>query len=333
MKEVFEDKNILITGGNGSIGKALTIKLLEFNPKSIRILDNRESEHFHMEEELREHTNLRFLLGDVRDQERMEMAAEDVDLIFHLAALKHVKSSEFNPFEAIKTNVNGTLNVINAALKNNVERVIYTSSDKAVNPNNTMGATKLLAERLVTAANYYKGKKRTIFSSVRFGNVLGTNGSVLHLWSSQIEKNVPITITNPEMTRFMISKEEAISLVLKCTKMSKGGEVFILKMPVIKIGDLVEVIIERAKKPVAKSIIGIKPGETLFESLMTDHEASRALETEELYIITSQFEEYLSTKAHTYENASKVKTQAYLSKDHEPISTEKINSMLDKIKI
>ena len=333
MEDLLKDKNILVTGGNGSIGKLLVKKILEYNPKTIRVLDTRESEHFHMEEELKHHKNLRFLLGDVRDQERMTMAMEGVDIVFHLAALKHVKSSEFNPFEAIKTNVNGTLATINAALANNVERFIYTSSDKAVNPNNTMGATKLLAERLVTSANYYKGSKRTIFSSVRFGNVMGTNGSVLTLWKKQIENNQPLTITDPEMTRFMISQQEAIKLVLNCAKLAQGGEIFTLKMPIVKIGDLADVMIQQSNKQIEKSIIGTKPGETPYEELMTEHEAQRALETDDMFIIGSQFEEYFSTQYHKYPGSSEVHSKAYHSHEQEPVSKEKVLQMLKESNI
>ena len=186
----------------------------------------------------------RFLIGDIRDKERVLLAMEDIDIVYHAAALKHVPLCEYNPFEAIKTNVLGTQNVIEAALKSGVDRVISISTDKAVNPANTMGATKLLAEKLIIDANEGKGSKPTIFSSVRFGNVSFSRGSVIPLFEEQIRQKKPITITNPEMTRFMMSLSDTIELVFKATLLAKGGEIFILKMPVVRLGDLVDVIIE-----------------------------------------------------------------------------------------
>ncbi len=326
MNSTFKDKVILITGGVGSLGQHLVKKLLEYQPKAIRILDNRESELFYMEESFKDYPNLRFLVGDIRDKERLILACEDVDIIFHLAALKHVRSSEFNPFEAIKTNITGTQNIVEAALKNDVEKVIYTSSDKAVNPHNLMGATKLIGERIITAANYYRGKKRTIFSSVRFGNVMETNGSVIPLWKKQIETNQEITITDPEMTRFMMSKDQAINLVLKCAELSQGGETFILKMPVVKLGDLVEVVTEG--KQTNQKIIGKKEGETLFEELMTEHEVSKAIETKEMYIFPSLFEQYFKAKQFTYPDTMGIKTEVYDSRNQSPISKEEVRKML-----
>src|SRR3989338_2050069 len=177
-KHLFNGKNILITGGAGSLGHVLVKKLIEFEPKVIRIFDIGENALFEMQNDFPQQ-NLRFLVGDIRDRQRLDMAMKDIDIVFHLAALKHVMSCEYNPFEAVKINILGTQNVVESAMQHDVEKVIYTSTDKATNPSNSMGVTKLAAERLVTSANYYKGKSRTIFASVRFGNVIGTNGSVI----------------------------------------------------------------------------------------------------------------------------------------------------------
>ena len=326
------EKNILVTGGAGSVGQHLVKTLLNYSPKIIRVLDNRETELFYMEEKFRDHKNLRFLVGDIRDKERLNLAAEDIDIIFHCAALKHVKSSEFNPFEAKKTNIDGVQNIIDAALINNVEKVIYTSTDKAVNPQNTMGATKLIGEKLITAANYYRGKKRTIFSSVRFGNVMGTNGSVIPLWKSQIKRGRSITITDPNMTRFMMSKKQASNLIIKCMELSVGGELFILKMPVVKIGDLADVLIEHSKKEVNRKIIGVKPGETQYEELMTNEEIEKAIETDEMYIITPTHKELIESienKRLNYPNVLKAKTGMYDSQNQKPLNKEEIKNLLN----
>ena len=218
MVNIFTNKTVLVSGGVGSIGSEIVWQLLKFKPKQIRIFDNRETELFHMQQLLLAYPNLRFLVGDIKDKERLNTAMENVDIVFHCAALKHVPMCEYNPFEAVKTNVYGTQNVIECALANNVSKVINISTDKVTNTINTMGATKLLAERLVASAQYYKGDKKTIFSSVRFGNVLGSRGGIIDLFKKQIERGESVTITNPDMTRFVMSVPQAVSLVLKTTE-------------------------------------------------------------------------------------------------------------------
>ena len=242
---MFKNKHILIVGGTGTIGCALTKRILKDHPEVIRIYSRDEYKQFIMKEELNDATNLRFLIGDVRDKERLNRAMQDIDVVFNLAALKHVPSCEYNPFEAVKTNILGAQNVIESAMENGVRKLIYTSSDKAVSPTNTMGATKLLAERIISSSYYARGYSGTIFASVRFGNVIGSRGSVIPLFKKQIIENRYITVTEPEMTRFMMSSQEAIDLVLKAARIAKGGEVFVLKMPVIKLIDLAEVVIEK----------------------------------------------------------------------------------------
>jgi len=185
--DLFKNKKILITGGTGSIGQEIVREVLKHEPAVVRILDIDETKQFELQQEYEDYENIRFLLGDIRDKERLYRAIEDIDIVFHTAALKHVQACEYNPFEAVKTNVIGTQNLIDVAIDEEVEKVIFTSSDKAVNPTNVMGATKLLAERLITSANYYKGARKTVFSSVRFGNVLGSRGSVIPLFKNQIE--------------------------------------------------------------------------------------------------------------------------------------------------
>lgn len=291
--DIYKNKKILVTGGVGSIGRQLVKSLLTSDPASIRIFDNNETGLFEIEQELHS-PNVRILVGDVRDKERVDIAMDGVDIVFHASALKHVPLCEYNPFEAVKTNVLGTQNVLDAALRNHVEKVINISTDKAVNPSNVMGATKLLAERLAISANYYKGNKRTIISSVRFGNVLNSRGSVIPLFKNQIHDGKCITITDMEMNRFFMDIPSAVKLILTAGQISRGSEIFILKMPALRIIDLAEVMIEHYApvfgfKPeeISIKVIGKRTGEKLYEDLMTEEEAERAYENDELFIIVS----------------------------------------------
>lgn len=287
----YTGKKILITGGTGTIGRALTRRLLAENPAVIRIFSRDEHKQFEMQQELQGYHNIRFLIGDVRDADRVLRAMEDIDYVFHLAAMKHVPFCEYNPFEAVKTNVIGTQNVIHAAIAANVERVLFTSTDKAISPTNTYGATKLTAERLISAAEYHKGPRKTVFCSVRFGNVMGSRGSVIPLFVRQILEERRVTVTHPEMLRFMMTTNQAVELILRANEMAFGGEVFVLKMPVVKLGDLVEIIIDEVKRKygikeeIKIDMIGLRPGEKMVEELMTADEAEQAIETKDMYIL------------------------------------------------
>ena len=236
---MFKNKTILITGGTGSLGQALTQRLLQMDVRAIRIFSRNESKQIEMENAIKD-DRIRFFLGDVRDLERLQRATEDVDLVFHAAALKHVPKIEYNPFEAIKTNVVGSQNVIDACLTNNVEKVVCVGTDKAVSPLNTYGATKLLMEKLFVSANNYlnREKYRTIFLAVRYGNVLGSSGSVIPKFIEQIMANKPVTITDPKMTRFSITMDEALDFIFNATKMGKGSEVFVPKLRAYNIVDV-----------------------------------------------------------------------------------------------
>lgn len=292
MENFYINKNILITGGAGSIGQSLIEKLLEFDPKVIRILDTNENSLFNLRQKYKGQKtegNLRFLLGDIRNLDRLQYAFKGIDIVFHAASYKHVLECEYNPLDAVETNVNGTANVIQAAINQNVKKVIFTSSDKAANPSNTMGTTKLLAEKLMIAANDY-GAKTTVFSCCRFGNVVGSSGSVIPLFKKQIIEEKRVTLTDPLMTRFIITNDKAIDLVLKAGMLSEGGEVFIFKMPVININDLADAMIEQYNNA-SKVIIGRKPGEKLYEEIMTEEEMSRAYEGKDMYIILPQIKE------------------------------------------
>lgn len=289
IKSFYKNKNILITGAAGSIGTSLTDRLLEYEPTVIRLLDNNETGLFNLRQRYQDpakNSKVRFLLGDVRHLNRLQYALKGIDIVFHLASYKHVLECEYNPIDAIETNVTGTANVIQAAINNGVKKVIFTSTDKAANPSNTMGTTKLLAEKLMIAANDYGGRS-TVFSCCRFGNVVGTSGSVIPLFKKQILQDHKITITNPEMTRFIISQNTAIELVLKTGILSEGGETFIFKMPVIKVGELADAMITKYGSA-EKVPVGKKPGEKLYEEIMTEEEMSRAYEGKEMYVIYPQ---------------------------------------------
>jgi UDP-N-acetylglucosamine 4,6-dehydratase/5-epimerase len=330
-KNIFKGKSVLVTGGAGSLGNQLVKTLLELDTQVIRVLDIDETRLFEMENSFREPERLRFFIGSVRDKERLVRAAENVDFIFHLAALKHVMACEKDPFEAVKTNVLGIQNVIDAALINNVEKMIFTSSDKAANPNNTMGASKLLGEKLINSANAYRGARRTVLASVRFGNVMGTRGSVIPLFKDQIKKGKPLTITNPNMSRFMMSQREAIRLILKCTALStKGGGTFILKMPVVRVGDLAEIILEESgSMDVKLEIIGMKPGETSFEELMSDDERMGAIEKEDMFIIPSFLMKFRAG-IHQMADDSKLDRTGYDSRYCTPMPKEELRALLKK---
>jgi len=334
MRDIFENKIILITGGCGSIGSELVRQLLQYNPKTIRILDNRETELFYMEHELSEHKNLRFFLGDIRDKERLSRAIKGVDIIFHTAALKHVSSCEFNPFEAVKTNVYGTNNVIENAVFHNVDKFINISTDKVTNTISTMGSTKLLAERLVASAQYWKGDKKTKLASVRFGNVLGSRGSVIDLFKNQIIDKGVITITDPDMTRFIMSIRQAVKLVLETVKEMEGGEIFILKMPVFRLEDLISIIKEHFMikynlKEIKEKVIGTRPGERKHEDLMTEQEAKKALETPDKFIILPQItNSYFDETIRNYKNSFKTEREKFSSKDITPLSKQELKNLI-----
>ena len=334
LEATFKEKGILITGGTGSIGSELMRKLLEYNPKVIRIFSNDENAQFYLEQELKEYDNLRFLVGDVRDKERLKRATEDIEIVFHAAALKHVPSCEYSPFEAIKTNVIGTQNLLEVAMDEEVEKVITISTDKAVNPANVMGATKLLAERLTIAANYYKGSRRTVFSCVRFGNVLGSRGSVVQLFEKQIQNGGPVTVTDPDMMRFVMSMDRAIELLLEAAQMAKGEEIFIFKMPALHIRRLADVMIQKLApkygyepKDVETKIIGKRKGEKLYEVLMTEDEAMNAYETEDMLVVLPQTPIIPAQR----EGLERIAFKRYTAKDTSELTKKEIEDLLETI--
>ena len=283
---MLDDKKILITGGTGSLGVALTKKLLETNAKIIRIYSRNESKQVEMREQFND-PRLRFLIGDVRDLERLTKAMEDIDIVFHTAALKHVPIVEYNPFEAIKTNVLGSQNIIDACLKENVEVAVCIGTDKAVSPLNTYGATKHLMEKLfVTASNYINPVRyKTKFLAVRYGNVLGSSNSVIPKFIEQIQSGKNLTITDPSMTRFTITMEQAIELILTAVKMGHGGEIFIPKLKAYNLDTLKNAILDVLKKSVKTEKIPVRQGEKFHESLINSEELRNTFEIDNLYVI------------------------------------------------
>lgn len=295
LKKLFKNKVVLIAGGTGSIGSEIARKLLKYPVKQVRIFSRDEFKQFNLHLEFKKYPlgRVTFLIGDIRDRNRVHLAMEGVDIVFNAAAMKHVHLCESNPFEAVKTNVLGTQNMVEGARAANVERFVQISTDKAAMPVNVMGATKLLAEKISVTAEHYKGAHKTIFSAVRFGNVFGSRGSVAPLFFEQIKKGGPVTLTDPQMTRYMMSIPDAADLVLKAAVLSRGGELFILKMPVVKIEDLamgmIEILAERFghdSKKIKIKVVGKRPGEKLYEALLIEDETENVLENKEMFCLS-----------------------------------------------
>lgn len=292
-------KRVLITGVCGTVGSELLRQLLEvdeYSPSEIIGIDNSESSLFFLDQTYLNEKRVNLAVTDIRDLESLRRKMEGIDIVFHAAALKHVILSERSPEQAIQTNIVGVQNVIDAASACDVGRVIFTSSDKAVNPTNVMGTSKLMGERLMTAANSNRRSISTIFSSIRFGNILGSSGSVIPIFKKQLASGGPITVTDPEMTRFVMSIEDAVRLVIDSVHLARGGEILVTKMPIVKIVDLATAM-TRALAPVygysldeiEVKIIGSKPGEKLYEELMSDEETRRSVELERYFSVLPAF--------------------------------------------
>ena len=277
---MFSGKNILITGGTGSFGKKYSeIILKEYNPNKIIIYSRDEFKQYEMQQKFND-KRMRYFIGDVRDAERLKRAMENVDIVIHAAALKHVPVAEYNPMECIKTNINGAQNVIDAAIENRVEKVIALSTDKAAAPINLYGATKLASDKLFVAANNMVGSRKTRFAVVRYGNVIGSRGSVLPFFINLIKSGAKeLPITHPEMTRFLITLEEGVRFVLKNFERMKGGEIFVPKIPSMKMVDLAKCLAPN----LPHKIIGIRAGEKLHETMITKDD--RVVEFEDHFVI------------------------------------------------
>lgn len=329
----------MVTGACGTVGRELVKQLLnDYDVEMLIGIDNNESELFFLEQEFSDYANAQFILADIRDYDKISREMKGVQTIFHAAAYKHVLLCERVPFEAVQTNIIGVKNVINAASSNNVEMVIFTSTDKAVNPTNVMGTSKLMGERLMTAANSNLRKGRTIFISTRFGNVLGSRGSVIPIFRKQIRKGVPVTLTDKKMTRFIMSIREAVKLVINSTMIGCGGEVLITKMPAIKIKDLAEVMINELapiyghdSKHIKIEVIGNKPGEKMYEELMSFEETRRAIELENYFSVLPAFRSVYRNITYSYKNiiTESVKNP-YNSSKEKPMTQKELLNFLKK---
>jgi UDP-N-acetylglucosamine 4,6-dehydratase/5-epimerase len=325
---------VLVTGGSGSIGARLVERLLELDTGVVRVLGRDETKQFYQRQRHPGRKDLRFLIGDIRDRDRLHRAMEGIDLVFHCAALKHVESGEYNPFEATQTNVVGTQNVIDACLAADVRTMILTSSDKAANPTSVMGASKLLAEKLVSAANNYRGQHRTTFASVRFGNVLGSRGSALELFARQVAAGGPVTVTDPSMTRFVMTTDRAVDLAIKASAIARGGEVFVFKMPVARLADLVSATIAHTAPlagldpaSIATEAMAIRAGEKGYEELMTDDEATRAHDIGEMFAVLPSIDVHPAVAA-AYSDAPAAPVGAYRSDSVEPMPSSEVDRLV-----
>lgn len=289
-KKTFKGKRILVTGGTGSIGSEIVRQLMSYHPKQLRVFSRDEFKQHQLSRELKSFKNsevLRFLLGDVRDRQRLDRAFNDVDIVFHAAALKHVSFCESNPFEAMKTNVLGTQNVIEMAIDHRVERMVGISTDKAVNPSTFMGITKLMSERMIIAAPNYSGHPEIKFAVVRFGNVLNSRGSVVPIWMDQIKKGGPVLVTDKNMERFIMTIPDAVNLVFTAATQMLGSEIFVLKMNKYKIYDVAKELVNKYSngKKISIKIIGAGDREKNDEFLFTEEEQETLIDSGPFHII------------------------------------------------
>ena len=334
----FDGKSILVTGACGTIGAKLVDQLLAdpaYAPRSLVGVDNNESALFFLDQRYLNDPRAHFYVTDIRDRDALTELMRGVDIVFHAAALKHVILCERSPEQAVQSNINGVQNIIAAASANGVETEICTSSDKAVNPTNVMGTSKLMGERLITAANSNKRRGGPVFASTRFGNVLGSNGSVIPIFHKQIAQGGPVTLTDRSMTRFVMSIRESVRLVLDSAEMAKGGEVFVTKMPTVRIEDLATAMIEelaprygRAPGEIEIVEIGVKPGEKLYEELMNDEETRRTVELEKYFSVLPAFRGPLQVD-YSYPNTiSTTVEKPYVSSKEVPLMKDEIKRFL-----
>ena len=335
----FEGKSILVTGSCGTIGTEFTRQLLTDNtyaPRELICIDNNESELFFLDQLYLYDPRAHFYVADIRDRDALVELMRGVDIVFHAAALKHVILCERSPEQAVRTNIYGVQNIIAAANANHVETVIFTSSDKAVNPTNVMGTSKLMGERLMTATNSNKRQGGPVFASTRFGNVLGSNGSVIPIFHKQIAEGGPVTLTDRAMTRFIMSIRESVRLVLDSAEMARGGEVFVTKMPTVRIEDLAMAMVEELaprynKTPGQIEIIeiGVKPGEKLYEELMNSEETRRTVELKDYFSVLPAFRGVSLSVDYIYPNTVSTKVdKPYVSEEEVPLTKEEIKQFL-----
>jgi UDP-N-acetylglucosamine 4,6-dehydratase len=328
---MLNDKNILVTGGTGSFGKKFTqIVLEDYRPRKLIILSRDELKQFEMAQKWnpKKYQGVQYLLGDVRDKDGLIRAFHGVDYVIHAAALKQVPAAEHNPAEFIKTNILGAMNVIDAALVNNVQKVITLSTDKACNPINLYGATKLCADKLFVAANVYRGLDReTSFTIVRYGNVLGSRGSVVPFFKER-SKTGTLPITDPDMTRFWITLDQGVHFVLRVLELARGGEVFVPKIPTMKITDLAKAIAPTC----THEMVGVRPGEKIHETLIAEDEGRNTIEYEDCYVIR-QYENDGDKKSDLDRGGRPCSEEFRYTSDNNPdvLSRENLTQILEQI--
>lgn len=335
MLSFYASRRVLITGAAGTVGQQAVRELLRLGAAEIRCLDNNEEQVFLMDVAYASEPRYRSYVCDVKDKQHLTTLMDGVSLVIHAAALKHVPSCERSPQAAVSTNILGVQNVIDAAVSAGVDKVVFTSSDKAVNPTNVMGTTKLMGERLTTAANIVRGERRgPVFISTRFGNVAGSSGSVIPVFMAQIKNGRPITLTHPNMTRFMMNLDASVRLVLESLAIGKGAEVFITKMPVIRIETLARRMIAlyaprfgRDPNDVEVQIIGARPGEKLYEELMTEEELARAVEMDDLFVVLPAQKGLYDSRIYEKYSGYPRPTRAYVSQ----VEPEASDDVTDKI--
>ena len=336
MENRWAGKRVLVTGVCGTVGRELLQQLAAANPLDIVGIDNNESELFFLREEYASQTNVHLYLGDVRDREYLISRARGIDVIIHTAAYKHVVLCEHSPWDAIQTNILGTQNVIEAGMSNEVERVLFTSTDKAVNPTSVMGTSKLMGERLMTAANACRRGETPVFSSSRFGNVLGSRGSVIPLFARQIAAGGPLTLTDPGMTRFIMTLKQAVKLVMESVFMAQGGEVFVTKMPIVCIQDLAVVMIEELAPvhgfdpgQIEVKVTGARTGEKFYEELINEEEIRRVVELEDYFVVLPAFRSIYKKVTYPYPGIRSERIeQAYNSARGQPMDREGLRRYL-----
>lgn len=318
--ECIQDKVVLITGGTGYLGRSLASRFLKYEPRSLRIFSRDEVKHYQFNCQFGDNPKIRNLLGDVRDYERIKKASEDVDVLIHAAALKRIDLLEYNVNESIKTNILGTLNVANAALRNGVSKSLFISTDKACLPLNSYGACKMLGERLFTEMNYSKGKSNAILSSVRYGNVLASTGSIIPFFKQKIENNEPIPLTHPAMTRFIISSDQAVDLILKALTYSIGGEVIVPFIPSARVVDLIDAMKTLMDADNEIIEIGVRPGEKIHEVLINEFEIPLTYKFGNIFAISSLIAQYRHVEMPMYQKEGEAMKNStlheYSSKDH-----------------
>lgn len=310
---MFENSSILVTGGTGSFGKRfIEIVLERYSPRRLIVFSRDELKQYEMQQVFggQRYACMRYFIGDVRNADRLEMAMRDVDYVVHAAALKHVTSAEYNPFECVQTNVNGAQNVVNAAIRNNVKKVVALSTDKAANPVNLYGATKLASDKIFIAGNHLSGPSRTRFSVVRYGNVLGSRGSIVPYFKKLIaEEAKSLPVTDKRMTRFWITLTQSVDFVTSTMEMMKGGEIFIPKIPSMRIVDLAECMAPRL--PLDE--IGIRPGEKLHEVMITEDDSRTTVELPDRFIIEPAFNQWSNDREKPENAVSVVEGYRYAS--------------------